>query len=182
MKASICGQRSDRRDECAVTNPFLQHDAFLPSTITLTTAFNSDLDRTLLKWLLLQWLTLCDRNLKKNNNNRVFWGFKSLFYAGNACWHWRKCKKCFFFLSCDGSVAPVKKFSNCTWKIKFMSTLYQSYMFLWPSRMGTTVIKAEYCNIQLRYLWKDFLKIHHKREELCFRWCRKTWFAVTSHN
>lgn len=180
MKATICGQRSDRRDECAVTNPFLQHDAFLPSTITLTTAFNSDLDRTLLKWLLLQWLTLCDRNFKKI----IIEYFEAL-------------KVCFtlvtrvdieenvrnvFFLSCDGSVAPVKKISNCTWKIKFMSTLYQSYMFLWSSRMGTTVIKAEYRNIQLWYLWKDFLKIYHKREELCFRWCRKTWFAVTSHN
>lgn len=181
MKATICGQRSDRRDECAVTNPFLQHDAFLPSTITLTTAFNSDLDRTLLKWLLLQWLTLCDRNLKKIIITEYFEALKVCFTLVTLVDIEENVRNV-FFLSCDGSVAPVKKFSNCTWKIKFMSTLYQSYMFLWPSRMGTTVIKAEYCNIQLRYLWKDFLKIHHKREELCFRWCRKTWFAVTSHN
>lgn len=57
-----------------------------------------------------------------------------------------------------------------------MSTLYQNCMFLWPSGVGTTVIKVawEYSNVQPWYLWKELLKIYHKCEDLCLRWCRKS--------
>lgn len=57
VKATICGRRYDRRDERAVTNPLLHRDAFLQSIVTLTTTFDSELDRTLSKWLLLVTMT-----------------------------------------------------------------------------------------------------------------------------
>lgn len=111
VKATICGRRADRGKERTVMMALPQHDAFRQSANTLTTACNSELDRTHLKWLLL--VTMTDTMWQEFNNNktiRVFWGFGWLVYAVSVTCVDTEVKGTHvcFFVSCDGRVVPVK--------------------------------------------------------------------------